>query len=59
MVRLDADQLAAPHNAGGIGVTPFLSWIRAIDHEGPQEGGGARVLQLLDPDGNRVVLSGI
>ena len=30
-----------------------------IDHEGPQEGGGARVLQLLDPDGNRVVLSGI
>lgn len=27
-------------------------------HEGPQPGGGARILQLSDPDGNRVVLFG-
>ena len=27
-------------------------------HDGPQPGGGARILQLTDPDGNRVVLFG-
>lgn len=30
-----------------------------IDHDGPQPGGGARILQLTDPDGNRIVLTGI
>lgn len=29
-----------------------------IAHDGPQPGGGARLLMLSDPDGNRVVLSG-
>ncbi|HIZ37350.1 MAG TPA: VOC family protein [Candidatus Ruania gallistercoris] len=29
-----------------------------FEHEGPQPGGGARILLLTDPDGNRVVLSG-
>lgn len=29
-----------------------------IDHDGPQPGGGARILQLADPNGNRVVLTG-
>lgn len=29
-----------------------------IHHDGPQPGGGARILQLADPDGNRVVLTG-
>lgn len=29
-----------------------------IGHDGPQPGGGARILQLADPDGNRVVLPG-
>ena len=29
-----------------------------ITHAGPQPGGGARILQLADPDGNRVVLTG-
>ncbi len=29
-----------------------------IDHNGPQPGGGARILQLADPDGNRVVFTG-
>ena len=29
-----------------------------INHDGPQRGGGARILQLTDPDGNRVVLTG-
>lgn len=28
-----------------------------IEHQGPQPGGGARILQLQDPDGNRVVLA--
>ncbi len=27
-------------------------------HDGPQPGGGARILQLADPDGNQVVLTG-
>lgn len=29
-----------------------------IQHDGPQPGGGARILQLTDPDGNRIVLTG-
>ncbi len=29
-----------------------------IDHGGPEPGGGARILQLTDPDGNTVVLFG-
>lgn len=29
-----------------------------IDHSGPQPGGGRRILQLVDPDGNRVVFTG-
>lgn len=29
-----------------------------IDHDGPEPGGGARLLLLTDPDGNRVVLAG-
>jgi catechol 2,3-dioxygenase-like lactoylglutathione lyase family enzyme len=27
-------------------------------HDGPQSGGGSRILQLADPDGNRVVFAG-
>lgn len=29
-----------------------------VDHRGPEPGGGARILQLADPDGNRVVITG-
>ncbi|MGO1259234.1 MAG: VOC family protein [Brachybacterium sp.] len=29
-----------------------------IPHDGPQPGGGARILPLTDPDGNQVVLTG-
>lgn len=29
-----------------------------IDHDGPQPGGGARILQLADPAGNRIILTG-
>lgn len=29
-----------------------------IVHHGPEAGGGAQILQLADPDGNRVVLAG-
>jgi predicted enzyme related to lactoylglutathione lyase len=29
-----------------------------IDHDGPEPGGGARILQLTDPDGNRVIFTG-
>jgi predicted enzyme related to lactoylglutathione lyase len=29
-----------------------------VDHEGVQPGGGGRVLQVTDPDGNRIVLTG-
>ncbi|GAB2622445.1 VOC family protein [Pseudactinotalea suaedae] len=29
-----------------------------LEHDGPQPGGGARILQLTDPDGNRIVLTG-
>lgn len=43
----DLDAAAARLSAAGIG------------HDGPQPGGGARILQLTDPDGNRVVLTGV
>ncbi|MBB4689072.1 VOC family protein [Amycolatopsis jiangsuensis] len=29
-----------------------------IAHDGPQPGGGARILPLTDPDGNRVIFAG-
>jgi predicted enzyme related to lactoylglutathione lyase len=29
-----------------------------VDHEGVQPGGGGRVLQVTDPDGNRIVVTG-
>jgi predicted enzyme related to lactoylglutathione lyase len=29
-----------------------------LGHGGPQPGGGRRILQLTDPDGNRVVVTG-
>lgn len=29
-----------------------------IHHDGPQPGGGGRILQLTDPDGNQVVITG-
>lgn len=29
-----------------------------VEHGGPEPGGEARILQLTDPDGNRVVLTG-
>ena len=29
-----------------------------VAHDGPQPGGGSRVLRLSDPDGNRVVVTG-
>lgn len=29
-----------------------------VPHEGVQPGGGGRILQVLDPDGNRIVLTG-
>jgi catechol 2,3-dioxygenase-like lactoylglutathione lyase family enzyme len=29
-----------------------------IAHDGPRPGGAARIVQLADPDGNRVVLTG-
>lgn len=42
----DVDATAARLASAGIG------------HDGPQPGGGARILQLVDPDGNRVVFIG-
>jgi hypothetical protein len=30
-----------------------------VEHAGPEPGGGARILQLTDPDGNRVVITGV
>lgn len=41
----DLDVLAARLSAAG------------INHEGPQLGGGSRVLILTDPDGNQVVIT--
>ena len=29
-----------------------------VDHGGPEPGGGQRILQIADPDGNRIVFSG-
>ena len=29
-----------------------------LDHDGPQPGGGARVLVVTDPDGNQIVFTG-
>lgn len=42
----DLDALAGRLSAAG------------IDHGGPQSGGGQRILQITDPDGNRIVFSG-
>jgi catechol 2,3-dioxygenase-like lactoylglutathione lyase family enzyme len=42
----DLDEAAA--HAAGVGIA----------NDGPQPGGGARIVQLADPDGNRVVLTG-
>lgn len=42
----DLDAVAARMSAAG------------IEHDGPQPGGGARILPLTDPDGNRVVFFG-
>ncbi len=28
-----------------------------IEHDGPQPGGGSRILQVADPDGNSVVFT--
>ena len=42
----DLDAVAASLTAAGIA------------HDGPERGGGSRVLRLSDPDGNRVVLTG-
>ncbi|RJQ85557.1 VOC family protein [Amycolatopsis panacis] len=42
----DLDAAAAHLRAAGLG------------HEAAQPGGGARILPLTDPDGNRVVLTG-
>lgn len=46
LVETDLDAAAARLATAGIG------------HSGPQPGGGARILKLTDPDGNRVVLTG-
>lgn len=43
----DLDHAAARLSAAGIG------------HDDPQPGGGARILRLTDPDGNRVVVTGV
>ena len=32
--------------------------VAGIEHGGPQPGGGQRILQITDPDGNRIVFSG-
>jgi predicted enzyme related to lactoylglutathione lyase len=42
----DLDAVAARLTAAG------------VEHEGVQPGGGARVLQVADPDGNRIVFAG-
>ena len=48
-VVLTADDLdAAATTLAGAGIA----------HDGPEPGGGSRVLRLADPDGNRVVLTG-
>lgn len=47
VVLQETDLDAAAAHATGAG----------IDHDGPRPGGGARILPLTDPDGNRVVLT--
>jgi len=42
----ELDALAARLSTAGLG------------HDGPQAGGGARVLLLTDPDGNQIVFTG-
>lgn len=32
--------------------------VAGIDHDGPQPGGGARLVQIHDPDGNIIVFAG-
>ncbi|MEJ5946102.1 VOC family protein [Pseudokineococcus basanitobsidens] len=58
---------AEPARAGRSGVTladdaldALAERLRAagVRHDGPQPGGGARILPLEDPDGNRVVVTG-
>lgn len=58
---------AEPARAGGCAVTLFVGDLDAtaarlaaagVAHDGPQPGGGARVLRLTDPDGNQLVLVG-
>jgi catechol 2,3-dioxygenase-like lactoylglutathione lyase family enzyme len=56
-----------PARAGGSTVVIGTDDLDALDarlaaadfeHAGPEPGGGARILQLVDPDGNRVVITG-
>ncbi|MCW2581282.1 MAG: hypothetical protein JWQ53_72 [Klenkia sp.] len=56
-----------PDRAGRSGVTLATSDLDAVvaaltaagvDHDGPQQATASRLLQLADPDGNRVVLTG-
>lgn len=49
VVLEETDLDGAAENAAKVGIT----------HEGLQTGGGARILRLADPDGNRVVLIGV
>ncbi len=48
MVLGETDLDAAAARLADVGIT----------HDGPAPGGGARILVLTDPDGNRVVLTG-
>jgi catechol 2,3-dioxygenase-like lactoylglutathione lyase family enzyme len=57
-----------PHRAGQsmvvIGTDDMDSFVAGLDaaeiaHEGVQPGGGGRILQLADPDANRIVIAGI
>ena len=38
--------------------TPPALSAAGVDHAGPEPGGGARLLQLADPDGNKIVFTG-
>ena len=58
---------AEPDRAGGSTVVLTMADLDAaadrltkagLRHDGPEAGGGARILQLADPDGNRVILTG-
>lgn len=48
VVLYDTDLDAVASHAATVGIA----------HDGPQSGGGARILPLTDPDGNRVVFTG-